>query len=571
MNSISIKKQLVRQFYIKNLPALALACFASFVTASLNLTVTWIMQQIIDAASSVEGALSLRTLSAITLAFVLMCVLSYLLDYVSQPRYICRAMRQYKDYAFRKLTERNISTFNGHNTATFLSALTNDATSIESDYIAQLLSLLTKTVTFIGALCMMLFYSPLLTAISIAITLLPLISSILTGNRLEGVEKRISERNKEFTSNLEDSLSGFSVIKSFKAEKEILKIYRENNDALENEKFRKRRIKILVNMIGSVTGIFAQLGVFLAGAYLSLSGYGLTPGVVIIFVNLMNFMIQPIAELPGLLASRKAALALIDKMAANLEESGSVSEGKRVSSFSRDIRLENVSFGYEEGKEVLHGISSVFEKGKSYAIVGGSGSGKSTLLNLLLRGNTGYTGSITLDGIELSDINPESLYDIISMIQQNVFVFNASIKDNISMFRTFPKEEMDSVIERAHLRALVKEKGEDYLCGEGGKGLSGGEKQRISIARSLLKNSSILLADEMTSALDRETAHQVSSDILDLDGITRIVVTHALDESLLKRYDNILVLKDGKLAESGSFEELMEKKGYFYALFTVSQ
>ena len=571
MNSTSLKKQLVRQFYKKNVPALAIACFAAFVTASLNLIVSWIMQQIIDAASSVEGALSLNTLFIVSISFVLLCIVSYLLDYISQPRYICRAMLQYKDYAFQRLIERNISTFNRLNTATYLSALTNDAGSIEADYLAQLLSLLTKIVMFIGALCMMLLYSPLLTAISIAITLLPLISSILTGNRLEGVEKRISERNKEFTSNLEDSLSGFSVIKSFKAEKEILKLFRDNNNALENEKFRKRRIKILVGMIGSVTGIFAQLGVFLAGAYLSLSGYGLTPGVVIVFVNLMNFMIQPISELPGLLASRKAALALIDKMAVNLEEGTSASLGKSVSSFAHCIRLENVSFGYDGGKEVLHGISSVFEKGKSYAIVGGSGSGKSTLLNLLLKGNTGYSGSITLDGIELSDINPESLYDIISIIHQNVFVFNASIKDNISMFRSFSKEEMTSVIERAHLKALVDEKGENYQCGEAGKGLSGGEKQRISIARSLLKNSSILLADEMTSALDRETAHQVSSDILDLDDITRIVVTHALDESLLKRYDSILVLKDGRLVESGSFEELMANKGYFYALYTVSQ
>lgn len=571
MNSTSLKKQLVRQFYRKNVPALAIACFAAFVTASLNLIVSWIMQQIIDAASSVEGALSLNTLFIVSISFVLLCIVSYLLDYISQPRYICRAMLQYKDYAFQKLIERNISTFNRLNTATYLSALTNDAGSIEADYLAQLLSLLTKTVMFIGALCMMLFYSPLLTAISIAITLLPLISSILTGNRLEGVEKRISERNKEFTSNLEDSLSGFSVIKSFKAEKEILKLFRDNNNALENEKFRKRRIKILVGMIGSVTGIFAQLGVFLAGAYLSLSGYGLTPGVVIVFVNLMNFMIQPISDLPGLLASRKAALALIDKMAVNLEEGTSASLGKSVSSFAHCIRLENVSFGYDVGKEVLHGISSVFEKGKSYAIVGGSGSGKSTLLNLLLKGNTGYSGSITLDGIELSDINPESLYDIISIIHQNVFVFNASIKDNISMFRSFSKEEMTSVIERAHLKALIDEKGENYQCGEAGKGLSGGEKQRISIARSLLKNSSILLADEMTSALDRETAHQVSSDILDLDDITRIVVTHALDETLLKRYDSILVLKDGRLVESGSFEELMANKGYFYALYTVSQ
>ena len=571
MNDVSLKKQLVRQFYIRNLPALAIACFAAFVTASLNLIVSWIMQQIIDAASSVEGALSLKTLLIISISFVLLCIVSFLLDYISQPRYICRAMRQYKDYAFSTLIERNISTFNSHSTATFLSALTNDVGSIEADYIAQLLSLITKIVMFIGALSMMLFYSPLLTAISLAITLLPLISSILTGNRLQEVEKRISERNKEFTSNLDDSLGGFSVIKSFKAEKEILKLYREKNYALEKEKYNKRRIKILVGMIGSVTGIFAQLGVFLVGAYLSLSGYGLTPGVVMVFVNLMNFMIQPISELPGLLASRKAALALIDKMVANLEESTSGCEGKKVSSLLREIRLENVSFGYEGGKEVLHGISLVFEKGKSYAIVGGSGSGKSTLLNLLLRGNIGYSGSITFDDVELSEIDTESLCDMISMIQQNVFVFNATIKDNISMFRSFSREEMDSVIDRAYLRALVEERGGDYLCGEAGKGLSGGEKQRISIARSLLKNSSVLLADEMTSALDAETAHQVSSDILNLEDITRIVVTHALDESLLRRYDEILVLKDGRLEESGSFENLMEKKGYFYAFFTVSQ
>ena len=476
MNKVSLKNQLVRQFYIKNFPALVIACFAAFITASLNLIVSWIMQQIIDAASSVDGALSLKTLFVISISFVFLCIVSFLLDFISQPRYIFRAMRQYKDFVFQKLLEKSLSAYNGQSASAFLSAFTNDTGSIEADYIAQLLSLITKTVMFIGALCMMLFYSPLLTAISITITLLPLIASILTGNRLEGFETRISNRNKEFTSNLEDTLCGFSVIKSFKAEKEILKLYRDSNYTLENEKYSKRRIKILVSMIGSVTGIFAQLGVFLAGAYLSLSGYGLTPGVVMVFVNLMNFMIQPISELPGLLAGRKAALALIDKMAENLEENSSIYEGKKISSLSHDIRLENVSFGYEGGKEVLHGITSRFVKGKAYAIVGGSGSGKSTLLNLLLRGNTGYSGSITFDGIELSEINLESLYDVISMIQQNVFIFNASITDNISIFRSFSKEEMDIVIDRAHLRALVDEKGESYLCGEGGKWLSGGEK-----------------------------------------------------------------------------------------------
>ena len=138
------------------------------------------------------------------------------------------------------------------------------------------------------------------------------------------------------------------------------------------------------------------------------------------------------------------------------------------------------------------------------------------------------------------------------------------------MFRDFPKAEVENAISRANLGELIRERGTDYLCGENGGGLSGGEKQRISIARSLLKKSSVLLADEITAALDAQTSYRVSSDILDLTGITRIVVTHDLEESLLKRYDRILVMKDGRLQEQGTFDELMEKQGYFHALFTIA-
>ena len=139
------------------------------------------------------------------------------------------------------------------------------------------------------------------------------------------------------------------------------------------------------------------------------------------------------------------------------------------------------------------------------------------------------------------------------------------------MFTDFPREEVDRAIELSGLSKLIAERGEDYLCGENGSGLSGGEKQRISIARSLLKKSRVLLVDEATAALDAHTAFQVSNAILDLNDLTRIVVTHALDENLLKRYDCVLTIKNGSITESGSFDELMEKKGYFYSLFTVSQ
>lgn len=571
MRNKPLKKQLTAQFYRRNIPLLCIAVFGALVSGSLNLILSWTMQQLIDAASGVPGALPIGTLAKISGAFVLLCVAAFLLDYVSQPRFIERAMRQYKDFAFQKLTEKSISSFRDESTATYLSALTNDANSIEADYLAQQLSLITKTVTFIGALAMMLWYSPLMTAIALGVTILPLVASLLTGSKLQAAEKRVSDRNKDFTAALHDCLSGFAVVKNFKAEREIFKLFAESNRALESEKFNKRRIKTLVGMIGAVAGIFAQLGVFLIGAYLALSGYGLTPGVVIIFVNLMNFLIQPIAELPGLLASRRAALGLIGKLAAALEKNPTACGGEELSMLEHDICLEKVSFSYDGEKEVLHEISAVFEAGKAYAIVGGSGSGKSTMLHLLMAGSTEYTGNILLDGTELRRIAPESLYEMTSVIQQNVFVFNASIKDNVAMFRSFPQQELDDAIRRAHLTGLIAERGESYLCGEGGNGLSGGEKQRVSIARSLLKKSSVLLADEVTAALDAQTAHQVASDILDLHGMTRIIVTHTLEESLLRRYDGIIVLKDGHIEESGSFDKLMSNRGYFHALFTVAQ
>lgn len=566
-----LARQLTAQFFRGNLPMFALAVFAALTGGTLNLIVTWLMQQLIDAASGLPGALPLGQLAWITGGFILLCAALMLLKYASEPRFIEKAMRQYKDFAFQKLTEKSISSFRAESTAAYLSALTNDAASVEADDLSQLLSVITKAVTFFGALAMMLWYSPLMTAIAAGVTVLPLIASVLTGGQLQAAEKRVSDQNRDFTAALSDCLGGFSVVKTFRAEKEIFRLFAESNRALEQEKFSRRRVKALVGMIGATTGIIAQLGVFLAGTYLALTGKGLTAGAVILFVNLMNFMIEPVAELPALLAARKAARGLIVKLADALEQDETQPDGVQITPLTRELRLENVRFSYDGETEILRGVSAVFEAGKAYAVVGASGSGKSTLLNLLTSPGMAYEGSILLDGTELRTASPESLYETVSLIQQNVFVFNASIRDNVTMFRSFPPEELAQAVRRAQLEALITSRGEGYLCGENGSGLSGGEKQRISIARSLLKHASVLLADEATAALDAQTAHQVTDDILSLSGVTRIVVTHTLEQAALRRYDGILVLKDGRIAESGSFDELMEQKGYFYALYTVSQ
>ena len=571
MKHKSLKRELTAQFYRGNVANFTVAAFAALAGGSLNLIVSWIMQQLIDAASGTEGALPLNRLAEISGGFILLCIALFLLKYASEPRFIEKAMRQYKDFAFQKLTEKSVSSFRRESAATYLSALTNDAGSVEADYLAQQLEVITKAVTFAGALVMMLWYSPLMTAIAAGLTVLPLIASILTGGKLQAAERRVSDRNRDFTAALTDFLGGFSVVKTFKAEREIVRLFAQSNRTLEGEKYARRRLKTLVGMIGAVTGIVAQLGVFLAGVYLALTGGGLTAGAVILFVNLMNFMIEPVAQLPGLLASRKAALGLVGKLAEALEDDAEAGGGTERAELRKDIRLENVSFSYDGEKEILHQLSATFEAGKAYAVVGASGSGKSTLLNLLTTAGAEYQGEILFDGTDLRRIAPESLYELTSVIQQNVFVFDASIRDNIAMFREFSEDELDDAIGRAHLSGLLAERGRDYRCGENGKRLSGGEKQRISIARSLLKRASLLLADEATAALDAETARQVTSDLLDLNGVTRIVVTHTLNEALVRRYDGILVMKNGRIEESGRFEELMEKKGYFYALYTVAQ
>ena len=570
MKKQTLFEELRSQFFVKNKGRLAVAALASVLGGTIGLMASWVLKTLTDTISGAEGALSLVQNLQVVGVFFVMAIVTFVMELHSQPAFIRKGMSQYKNFAFQKLTEKHITSFRDESTAAYLSALTNDAGSIEANYLSQLTKIFNLTVMFFGSIGMMVWYSPILTAVAVGVTILPLMASILTGSRLSAAEKRVSDRNKTFTATLADCLGGFAVVKSFKAEREMLRLFAEKNRELEGEKYKRRKIQTVVGMIGTLTGMLAQFGVFIAGAYLAIKGRSITAGTVVMFVNLMNFMIQPVSELPGLLAGRKAALGLVKKLAEDLTDNTEAEGTETVTGLKQGIELSGMSFSYDE-KEILHNVSLSLEAGRAYAIVGASGSGKSTLLNLLMAPGLAYSGKVLYDGVDIRDIRSESLYELISVIQQNVFVFSASIRDNVTMFRDFPKEEMDEAIRLAHLDTLLSERGEGYLCGENGCNLSGGEKQRISIARSLLKKSSVLLADEATAALDRETAWQVSSDILDLQGITRVVVTHSLEESLLKRYDGILVLRDGRIAETGTFDELMAARGYFYALYTVAQ
>ena len=466
--------------------------------------------------------------------------------------------------------KKSISTFSDENTSRYISALTNDAVCIETNYLAKIFTLLTKSVSFVGGLVMMLLYSPLLTGFALLLSLVPLAVSVLCGNRLARMETEVSRQNESFVAMTKDLLSGFSVVKSFKAEAEVVARFCRRNEELEETKGRRRRMEEVITMLGTGAGIVAQLGVFLFGAYLAVTKQGVTPGVVIVFLPLMSFVVDPIGSVPPILANRRAAVALIDKLAdavgKNVRESG-----EQMDPVLRDgITIDHLTYGYHEDAPVLNDVSVRFEAGKSYAIVGTSGSGKSTLVNLLMGSSNDYQGSIRFDQRELRTIAAESLYGLVSVVQQNVFIFDDTIRNNITMFRHFDEKLVQQATEKAGLTPLLAERGEDYICGENGSGLSGGERQRISIARCLLRQTPVLLIDEATAALDAATAYSVSAAILAIEGLTRIVVTHRLEEPLLRKYDEILVLKNGEICERGSFDALMARREQFYSLFNVA-
>jgi ATP-binding cassette subfamily B protein len=560
-----------KQFYKGNWLPFFGAAFGNFLIACISLAVSWLLQQLLDLIGGQQTEISLSHLIWITLGIIGLLCCTYLLMYHSTPRFVTKGITNYKEFVFQKLTKKSLSAFSGEDTSTYLSALTNDIQTIEQGYLRMPFTLIDSSLTFIGALALMLWYSPLLTLIALGLSLLPLTASILTGNRMAEAEKEISHKNASYTATLKDCLGGFSVIKAFQAEIRMIQLFKSQLQSLAKAQCKKQKLQILLQALASVAGITAQLGVFICGAALAISGFGITAGIAMIFVQLMNYVLTPIQTIPTCIAERKAAKALVEKISGLLENNVQNTGETQAFSLEKEIAIKDLSFGYEEDKRVLQHITCTFELGKKYAIVGASGSGKSTLLHLLLGAYSRYTGEIYGDNTELRNVSSEALYKNISVIQQNVFIFNASIYDNITMFAPFPKEDVEKAIALSGLSTLINEKGEQYLCGENGCNLSGGEKQRISIARSLLKQSKVLLVDEATAALDTQTAFQISQAILHLEHVTPIVITHRLEADLLKEYNHILTLKNGTIAEAGTFQELMEKKGYFYSLYTVSQ
>ncbi len=564
-----IRKRYLKEIVCQSRKWLVMAGIAMLILSIYNIVISWLLQTIIDIVSG-DSSMTILQVGIIAMITFLIFIAAYVIYRVARPKYLYQAMLCYKQKIFCKMIDKNLSSFRKENTSQYLSMYTNDAKMIEMYYFDSVLEMIDLTVSFVGALLLMLWYSPILTVFGLILSVLPIAASLPIANKMAEAERKVSDGNGEFVSIVRDILQGFPVIKSFQAEKEMKKNFFRENERMEHLKYQSRYIEESINLWGTAASVMMRLGIFLIGAWMSVSGYGVTPGIVLVFLQLMNYVISPIERIPSILAKRKAAIGLIEKMLVSVQINQEKRKENKIGMLKKGISLKDVSVSIGN-KNVLQHLNFEFEIGKKYAVVGSSGAGKSTLINTIMGGFSPVQGAVLFDGIDSREIQPESLFQVMALVQQSVFVFRDTIRNNITLFKEFDEEKLKKAADQAGLRELIDKRGLNDSCGENGNKLSGGERQRIAIARALLRGSQVLLLDEATAALDNQTSYAVIDAVLSMKEMTEIIVTHRLEEKLLYQYDEILVMHAGKIVEKGTFQELMQKKGFFYSLYVVSK
>lgn len=587
---------LSQSFFQGNRKNLFMAVLGTTVLSVGILSVPQLMQILIDFLSG-NHRYSMHQIILMAIGVLLMVSFSGLCTYYFRTKFSTKAVFQYRKMAYYYLSKKKVTEFYGQNTAVYLSALNTDLQKIKEDFLDQIPILSQIVICGIGAVLVMIRYNFFLAMMACLISLIPFFAALFSGRNMEKIEENLSKENAEYLAFLKDFAVGFTIIKSYKVEGIFSALHDKICQKVEARMEEREKCVEKINYFAAISGYITQFAILLLCAVVAYRSKSISVGTVLAFSRLINYIIDPVTELPGMLSKARTAYALSEQFWEKIgkgeqeeqqeqqQKSGEiVKDGYHqhtdtdshkkdlpIPSLQGDICFSHLSFSYTSEKQVLKDFTLRVKEGEKLILLGASGSGKSSILKLLMGIERSQGGEISIGNRLLSTLPEESLFRSISYIQQEVFIFDGSIYENITLFQDYGEEEMELAIEKSGLKNLISEKGLDYPCGENGAALSGGERQRINIARSLLRKTPILLADEITAALDKENSYLVLDSLLPLENITEILVLHDLDSRILSRVDRICVLKEGEIVEEGIFSELMEKKGYFYSLFTMEQ
>lgn len=534
-----------------------------------NIAFAYSIKGIIDSGMSQnEDALTQAVLVGASVIFIYAG-----LNFISlrlKNRLVRQIMSRYKNKVFQSILDRDYRDFSKEKSGKFISVLTENMKKIEQDYLHQYFNISKNLSLMIFSLLAMFIGNWYLTLLVIIASIIPMMISGFIGQKSAYLQKSAMIADQKYLAKVKDILAGFLVIKSFNVKEAIRQDYRNESEKLDEIYFMKGKFDVLANVISQLSGMIVFLVAFGGGMYLVFNGYT-TIGSVTAIVQLVNFVVMPLNEVGMGMSKFREGQATLD--AFEVKDVIELQTGKMKEYFDDVISFSNIDFSYPNTEEkIFNHLSLKIQKGEKIAIVGMSGSGKSTLLNLLLRFYDVTSGHISIDNQDIQAISAESLYNLMTIVQQNIYIFDDTLRANITLNQSFTDEEIKKAVQQSGLESYVLENelGLQALCGENGSNLSGGQKQRVSIARALIRKTPILLLDEATSSLDNQVTTEIESSILDIQNLTALVVTHKLNENILKKYDRILFMKDGVIVEDGSFSDLMDRRGEFYKLFELS-
>lgn len=550
--------------FVHNKRALFLSMLGICCKVLAGLGFTGFTQRILD---TIAGAARYSILSLLMYAFfcILFLGMAALLEYTCWTKFRSKALEQYREHTYRHILLKHAYAGHQESMDTYISSLSNDLLQILDNYIEMIPYSIEILLSFVGTVVVMLYFNVGLAVTAFLFSLLPLALSFFRMKEVEKKEEALSEANSHFLSAFSEMIRGFQTIKSLKAEEQIAKNLSVSSRQASTSFAKREHVEISVAYIASLSGHVSQVAFFFAGMFWARHSMNISVGIIVMFIQLMHNITQLGISMPEIVARMKSAKKLMDKNDRLLFTHKATGDAASLTCKTK-IELRDVSYHYHDAYVGLEEVSCEIPANGCYAILGESGSGKSTLLNLLAGVNKHYIGDIMFDGTEIRNISYDCISEIVSVVQQDVFMFDASIKDNLTVFGLFDEALLEEAIRKSGLEEMIKDKGLDYVCGDNGKALSGGEKQRIGIARSIMQGTDILLLDEATSALDTQTGYQIIETLQNMGSKTRMIITHDLYPTLLEKFDGIFVLKNGTLVEQGKYADLMERKGVCYQL-----
>ena len=534
-----------------------------------NIAFAYSIKIIIDSGMSQNReALSKAILSGAVVIFVYAG-----LNFISlrlRNKLVRQIMSRYKNKVFKSILDRDYREFSKEKSGKFISILTENMKKIEQDYLHQYFNISKNISLMIFSLVAMFIGNWFLTLLVIIASIIPMMISGFIGQKSASLQNSSMIADQKYLATVKDILAGFLVIKSFNVKEAIGQDYKNESEKLDEIYFIKGKFDVLSNVISQLSGMIVFLVAFGGGMYLVFGGHT-TIGSVTAIVQLVNFVVMPLNEVGMGISKFREGQVTLD--AFEVKDVTELQTGETKEYFDDVISFSNIDFSYPNTEEnIFNHLSLKIQKGEKIAIVGMSGSGKSTLLNLLLRFYDVTSGHISIDNQDIQSISAESLYNLMTIVQQDVYIFDDTLKANITLSQSFTEDDIKKAVQQSGLESYVLENelGLQTLCGENGSNLSGGERQRLSIARALIRKTPILLLDEATSSLDNKVTTEIENSILEIQDLTVLVVTHKLNKNMLKKYNRILFMKNGVIVEDGSFDNLIDRKGEFYKLVELS-